>query len=382
MIKKIIKKWILFLCYLLVFFLLSGCWDYNDVEKRSIVVSIGVDRVGDYIEFSGEIAKLFTQTGEKKQETKAANVYTDLSYGKTFEEARVDFNSRRPYPTFLGATRVVVFGSNFAKEGIEPYLNRINKMYDYRKTILIAVSRERPAEIFDLDVEKDIAVGFLIEDNINFLANMGSTIYASVGNILSDVAIGNIGYVLPYIGIDQESIKYLGLAIMKDSKMIDTMNIKECRGLLFLLADNGTYTETLPGLENEKNKKSFRLNIIKRKITTEYIENQVVIQIKMDLKAQLQYQYFREPITEKEMSKMEHLIGEEVKCCIREVITKAQSEYQCDILEFAKYFRADHPKIYEEVDWSDKFTEAKVLIDVNVKIVNQNLSDPNAKKEI
>lgn len=184
-------------------------------------------------------------------------------------------------------------------------------MYDYRKTLLIVVSREPPAKLFDLKVEKDIAVGFLIENNINFLANNGSTIYSTVGEILSDVAMGHIGYVLPYIGIDQKSVKYLGLAIMKDSKMIGTIDVSESKGLLLLLAENVKLTELIPGFKNKENMNSFRMEVDKRRITTEYIDNTAVINIKVDIKAQLQYQYYLEPISDKDIKQMENILEKE-----------------------------------------------------------------------
>lgn len=360
--------------------LLTGCWDYRDVDKRSIVIFVGVDRVKKNIEFSSELARIIPDAGGKGQKAQLTNVYKDISYGKNFEEARIDFNSRRPNPTFLGATRVVVFGQNFAKESIEPYLNRINKMYDYRKTLLAVVSREPPSELFKTKVENDISVGFLIENNINFLAKKGSALYTTIGRMLSDIALGEVGYVLPYVGVDKDQIKYLGLAVMKDSKLVDVINVKDTDGLLYLLSENPRLMEDTPSPKNLENTFSFRTTIKNRKIKTRYIDKKPVIDIYLELNGELQYQYFMEPISDAEINEVENMISEKVKNDIINIIKKSQEDYKCDIFDFAKYFRADNPKIYEEIKWSQEYLDADVNVVVKSKIINKNLSDPNAEK--
>jgi len=197
-------------------------------------------------------------------------VYNLLSYGKTFEEARVHYDAENPYPVFLGATRVVVFGTDYAKEGIEPYLNRIDSLYDYRKTLLSVVSRERPKELFDLKVDKDISVGFLIEDIMNHLTTKGESLYPIVGEILSDIALGKVGYLLPYVGIEQDVLHYLGFAVMKDSKLIDIIDIYDTGGLLYIMADKPQLSEVLDSEKNKENKLSFSTQMKKRKIKTDY----------------------------------------------------------------------------------------------------------------
>ena len=132
---------ILYILLCIPIILTTGCWDSEDINKKCIVISIGVDYVDDLIEFSGGIVKLTKSSKEAGGKSETSGAYNILSYGKTFEEARVNYNASNPYPTFLGATRVVVLGENVAKLGIEPYLNRIDSLYDYRKTLLPVISR-------------------------------------------------------------------------------------------------------------------------------------------------------------------------------------------------------------------------------------------------
>ncbi|MCT4595966.1 MAG: Ger(x)C family spore germination protein [Anaeromicrobium sp.] len=374
MTKKLAKLLIVSMCMTL----LTSCWDSKDINKKSIALSIGVDYVNDNIEFTGEIAKL---TSSDEEKVKTSDVYKMLSYGKTFEECRKNYDSVNPFSVFLGATRIVVFGENYAKRGIEPYLNRIDHLYDYRKTILTVVTREKPRELFNVKVDKDICVGFLIEDIMEHVAGKGEGLYPVTGELLSDIKLGKIGYLLPYVGIEKGSIKYLGLAAMKNSKLVGIINIKDTDGIMYVLAEKPRIVQIIDRGDNGKNKISFRTIVNKREIKADYVHNKVKINIDLELKAQLRYQYYMKPISDEYTKKLENIISEKVKNNIESVIKRSQKEFECDIFGFARYFRAKKPEIYKKINWEDGFREADVEVNVKTKITNKTLTDPNAKEK-
>ncbi|TCO77450.1 Ger(x)C family spore germination protein [Marinisporobacter balticus] len=376
MIRKCSNLLIIFIASLM----LTSCWDYGDIDKKSMTISIGIEQIGDKVQFSGELAKL-TPSKEGTEKAQTAQIYHTVSYGKNFEDARIHNDVINPFPVFLGVTRVVVFGTNYAKKGIEPYLNRIGSIYDYRKNLLSVVSREKPKALLNIKVEKDISVGFLIENMINSLANSGKTLYPNIGELLSNIALGKVGYVIPYVGIEHDHIAYLGFAVMKDSKLVGMIDLVDTDGVLYLLAEKPRLVEAIPDPEKEENIYSFRTVIKKRKIKTNYIDKKVEINIDLDLYAALQYQYHVAPLSDKKIKKLEERISEKVKEDIGSIIKRAQKEFQCDIFQFARYFRAQHPNIYKKIKWEEAFKDAAVNVTVQTKIINKNLEDPNAKKK-
>ncbi|WP_053955468.1 Ger(x)C family spore germination protein [Inediibacterium massiliense] len=377
MLKKVYKWMIL----ILLGNILCGCWDYRDIDKKCVVVSIGVDRIKDMIEFSAELAQL-NSPKEKSEKAQVANVYNMISQGKTFEDARRNYDASNPFPIFLGASRVVVFGEVYAKEGIGAYLNRVDRTTDYRKTVLAVVSKERPSILLNRNIKKDIAVGFLVEDIIDNLSNRGKTIYSTVGDLLSDVELQQGGYIMPYIGMRKNNISYLGLAVMKDSKLIDVIDEKDTQGLLYLLVKNISSFEGIEEIKNKDNMYSFLISIRKRKIKIDYEENTPTIYVDLKLEGQLSYQYYRGHLHKKDIKNLEEKISKIEKQKIQEIIQKAQKEYKCDIFGFVEYFRAQHIQEYEKMQWRKIFPNAKVVVRVNTKIVNTNLVNQNAKKPL
>lgn len=361
--------------------LLTSCWDYKDINMRSITISIGVDSIDDNIEFSGEIAKIQSSGQKQQEQATATDVYNILSHGKNFEEGRIDYDSMIPFPTFLGATRVVVFGENFAKMGIEPYLRRIDSLYDYRKTLLPVVSQKRPKELFEIKIEKDLSVGFLIEDILTHLEENGEALYPNVGDLLSDISFGKIGYLIPYIGIKNDSIKYLGMAVMKNSEIVDIVKIENTSGILYILSENPSLIEAVPSIRDEKNILSFRTKVKKRDIETDYVNEKVIINVNLDLTAELRYQYYMATVSDEDIKKYQKMISQKIKNDIVSIMERSQKEFECDIFRFAKKFRGEHPKVYEKINWEDEFPQAKINVNVKTKIINTTASDYTVKKK-
>jgi spore germination protein KC len=373
-------KKLLYILLCLPIILTTGCWDSRDINEKCIVISLGVDRVDSLIEFSGEIVKL-TKTKESEEQAKSSGVYTLLSYGRTFEEARVNYNSNNPYPTFLGATRVTVFGENYAKEGIEPYVNRIDSLYDYRKTLLPVVSREPPKEIFEIETNKDIAIGFLIDDILTHLKETDASICPNIGDLLSVIAFGQEGFLIPYIGKELNDIKYIGLCVFKDSKLVDIIDIKDTKPILYLLGNNPKIIEVIPNPLNDENKYSFSVKIDKRTINTSYINNNIVIDVNLDLDAELRYQYYIKKLDDKMLKDLENQLTVKITDSIQEIIVRAQKKFECDIFTFGQIFKSQHLEEYNKINWEYTFLTAAINVNVKTEIINKNLKSADKKED-
>ncbi len=376
MIKKLSK-----LLILSTSLLLTSCWDYKDINERSISLSTGIDFVNDKVEFTGEIAKLTSPAGEDDEKAQTKNVYINVSYGKDFEEARIYYDAKLPYPVFLGATQVAIFGETFAKQGIEPYLNRINKLYDYRKTLLLVVSNVPPRELFNLKQQKEPSVGLLIEDLVNNLREKKMTVFSNFGQILSVLELDGVGYLLPYIGLEDNKISYSGLAVMKDSKLVGVIDYQDTDGLIYVLAERPVLTESLFAPGDEENKFSLRTAVSRRKIKTEYKDGKVVFTIDMLVEGELRYQYYLSKIDDSVKKELEKMVSKKLTDDITSIFERSQKVYKCDIFHFAKNFRAEHPKIYKELDWEEAYTTAELNINIETSLINLGLTDPNVEKK-
>lgn len=364
--------------FLIPIILTTGCWDSKDINKKCINISLGIDYVDDTIQFCGEIVKLTHTPSEEIGKSQSSIVYNIFGQGKTFEEARLNYNSNIPFPSFLGATRVVIFSQEFAERGIESYLNRIDSLFDYRKTLNIVVCREPTKEFFNIKTNKALAIGLFIENILRNLKDEGNSICLDVGDLLSNIAFGSEGYVIPYIGIESNDLKYLGLAVFKSSKLIDIIDVHDTKPLLYILADNTKLIELIPDPLDKKNKYSFRVHINKRKISTSFKDDTVNITVNLDLHAELRYQYYKHNISAEMIKQLETELSEKISDEIINFVKIAQKDFKCDIFNFGEEFKAQHYYQYQEMDWEQAFLSSNINANIKTTIVNKNLkSDDN-----
>lgn len=359
---------------------LTGCWDFEDANKKSFILSVGIDKVDDNTEFTGEAtAFVFSKGGKDTQSQQSQQSFFQYSgIGKDFESARINVDQEVTHNFYLGETRTVIFGSECAKDEIASYISRIDNLYDYRKTLIIAVSREPAKEILSNPSNRNIGTGFYVENNIKILTKNSQAIYTDFKDMLPYKRIEGTGFLLPYIGIDRGTIRYLGVAVMKNYKMADTIKINDMDGIILLLNKKPVLQENL-SLEDNKNRVFLKAYMKSRKIKTDYKNDAAIINIDFNLDASLQYMYFPQKIDDDTKMELQSEISQKIKNDILKVIDKSQNEFACDVFYFAKYFRAQHPKIFKTINWQDKYINAKINVNVKTKIINTNLKDTTAK---
>jgi len=372
MMKKIFRiYYILFLCLIL-----TGCWDSLDVNDKTVIYSVGIDRNEGNVEYHNEVSKSSNNNGGEQ-----SGIFIVSASGKNFELARINIEAKDPNPSFLGAIRVVAFSHRYAEDGIESYLNRIDGLPDYRKALIPIISREPSLEFLNVTVNNSISVGFLIEEILGDLSKRGKAVYSNVGDLLAIVSQKTVGYLMPYFGIDKDAIKLLGYAVMKDSKYVGLIDLENTKGTLYLLAKKPIISELIDTGEYENNPISFVVNLKKRNFDFEYKQDKLMINVELNVKADLIYQYSIKNVDEDQIKKLEILISNNIKKEVEKSIKDSQYKYKCDIYNFAKFFKAKNNSMYEKINWEDEFINADVSVVVNTKITSTNFMDTEAKKE-
>ncbi|HWQ70877.1 MAG TPA: Ger(x)C family spore germination protein [Desulfitobacteriaceae bacterium] len=376
MAKKLSKILLISLCFLL----LTGCWDYKDLEDRTLVTAIGVDYDNGFYTLLQEIIQVRKhQEGDQKQS--AAQNTIIKGQGEDLEEAEYQRDSSSPFPMFLGAVKVVILGQGLLQKGIEPYLNRINRLTDYRKTTLMVASRELPEEILQAKVKNEVSAGFMIEDTINQMREIGIGLYTTTGDIISSSASGEEGYLIPYIGLEGDTVQYLGLAVLKDYKLAGILDAKDSQAAVYLLAQKPKLKVSIPHPENENNLLSIVIRVKHRDFKADYIEGKVDLNINLVIDAELRYEYTFEPLEDEEIGNLEDSISRKMEEEILKVINDTQNKYQTDIFHFVRYFRAKNPGKYKEINWQDEYPLADIHVQVKTNLRDMNLFNPNAKKK-
>lgn len=376
MIKKIISLTIIF--FISLFF--TSCWDSKDIQFKNIVLCPGIDYENDIYKLYAEVASIRKEMTNEQGSSEIKNVAVLSGQGKSLNEARIELDRVADFPMFLGAARAFVFSQSSAKHGIEPVINMIGGIFDYRKTTDVVICDDKIEDLYHTVPENDISVGFSIEDTIDDLTNKGVAINVTVGDILGKISVEYADYLIPYIGLEESQLKFLGYGVMKDSKLVGLLPDKKAKGMVFILSPktNLVYDVSLPS--NEDNKISFIVELRKKDISIKYVNHKVVIDVDINITAELEFQYHRQAISDALKNQVQEIISKKVQKDITSIIEKSQKEYKCDFLNFYKHFRARYPDIYRKINWREKYCQAKINIDVSTNIKNAGLIDLKATK--
>ncbi len=366
---------------LLLVLVLSGCWDYEDINKRSITLSLGIDKKDGDIIFNGEIAQLVSSSNKIGSTASITDVYQFNSMGKDFEEARYNFDYKIPTMDFSGSVISVVISKEYAQEiGLESYINRFSFISGFRPSALVVISEQHTEELFKEKVLNDISTGHSIQDIVRYLERGGTSIYTTIQNVRQNISFKEIGFLLPYIKKEKDTIEYLGLAVIKDSKFIGVIKAGDSTGTIYLINNKASHDETIPNPQNKDNLLSIKTKIKKKKITTSVVDNKINIDVNLDLNSMILYEYTRQSISKETVKELETIIANKVKEEVISSIERSQQEFKSDIFGFARYFKADNPQIYKTINWIEEYPNVSFNVHVKSKITSFNLINTKVKE--
>ena len=101
----------------------SGCWDYREIDKLSIVTGIAIDR-GENSKYRLTFEIVDTQEGGIEKKTKSKLIESE---GETiFDAVRNASKVTSPRPYF-GHMRIVILSEQIAEEGVIDIIDFLNR---------------------------------------------------------------------------------------------------------------------------------------------------------------------------------------------------------------------------------------------------------------
>jgi spore germination protein KC len=223
-------------------------------------------------------------------------------------------------------------------------------------------------ELFQITPTNNISVSFDIRDLLAQLKKNGVTYNTDIGSALSAIAVHKIGYTLNYIGVVNKNIKFLGIAVMKDSRLVGIIPADKAVYVTNIVGKKASSNLEIPDPNNKDNVITVSTNLHKRKVDVSYEKGRVVININLKFTARVQYQDLFGKLEENDKEKVEDAISQIHKKQTLKIIRRAQTNFKCDFFKFYLTFRSKYPNIAKNIDWDQKFSEAQVNVNVKTDV--------------
>ena len=369
-----------------IILLLTGCWNYYELNNLAICTGIAIDKIDNKYEVT------YLISNAKKNETSSkdgeAGTTTYNGTGETIQEAINDLQIKMPFEPYSGHLVVAVISDEIAKEGLENILDYLARDTESRNFFYILLSKNTKAKnILEIISPLQTFPSQTIAKDIETSSDNSSLIYKITYNdfiyTLLEQGINPVLNSVTILGnkeegtdtkeltntIPQATIKIDTLGIFKEDKLIGWATLDESKGIN-LLSNNveNIYIKTkcedkymMNHIENIKIKTNIDLDnnkvLVKIKGKTSLIETNCKINLE-------------NPET---IKTIEQNIKEELNRIINESTYLVQKKYKTDVLGYGKIIHKKNPKKWKEIknNWNEIFKNLKIETEIDLTLEEQ-----------
>lgn len=369
-----VKKAVIIISALLLAAASAGCWDSKDINEKALITLVLTDKREGELKFYVEVPNLaMGQAGEGGGG--AVEQFSIVSgAGETYADARRQLNATMEKPIFLGSTRSLVVTDELAMHDFEEYMYRMQNIVDYRKTLHIVTTREKPEDLLSITPENNASIGYSIDDTINSLEGDGKVVAYTVSDIF-DFLYADYCFVLINMDLQDGRLYYNGYTIMHKGKYLGFIPLEESYGLVWLAGDNIKRLYVVPF---DGYTVTVEVTVTKKHITPIYSDSGVSFDISFIFDSKMLYANKNLMLDERAEAQIKNNLQEQLLEDITEAINQSKS-YRCDYMGFKERFRVVYPNIVGQLDWESEYVNATFNISVETKLETARMMDLEAQ---
>jgi spore germination protein KC len=377
--KKTLKQGRI-LCVLLVISLLSGCWNYREVEDMVIVSGVAVDKEKEQLLVTFEVVEI--KTGNE------GNIQTQLisSEGTTMLEAVRKAIKTVGKKLYFSHAKILVVSQEIAKDVIIPIIDWINRDAETRFTTNFLISREKTArEVFEQEVVTRNILAYELNDMLTSQRDFAYAYEMPEYRFLQELAVPGISATLPTISVRRENgqsfAEISGSAVFKQDRLVGFLTGEETRTLLFIKdrIEGGVLVNTMHSGDGATN---ISLEILdnKTKLKPYYDGENIIIQIRTKTDVTLVEIGGQGDYIEKDaLAALKAAFEAQFVEHINTLVAKAQREFGSDIFGFGRSVRMNLPEVWRQIEsrWQEMYQNVGVSVECEINIKNSSiLSEP------
>ena len=372
-----------------IIFLLTGCYNYREINELAIVSGVSIRKVDNEIELTTEVINPKKEQDASSGEEPEFIIYT--SRAKSVQEAIRKMMKESPRKMYGAHIEILVIDEGIAREYLMDILDSFARNPEIRSEFKVLVGKSDDILKITTPLEKISSENIRnsLENNNKYLGFANVVTYHE---LISNVLNPNIELVLPVLsmkgnvnlGEDKENISNTsvkatsiidGMAIFRNNKLIGylteeeslTYNILRDSVKNFFIRTSGHDNEYIvheiirlsSKMEFDKNKNEMKITLTGKSAISEVNE-------KIDLE------------NLEEVSKLEKELNQELKKMVERSILSIQKKYNSDIFGFGDVIYKSYPKYFQKIKDEFKQDGFQIMkVNVSVKIKGQEKGNLN-----
>lgn len=379
MFKKKMKYTKRFLFITTVCLILTACAETKILERISLVTLIGYDKEEEKLSTTAVVRQISPDFENKVE------IHSEIA--ETSKGARFKINLDAAKKVEAGQVRVVLFGDDLAKEGIEEEIHTLSINPEIATSVYLGIVEGKSKTLLESNFKNITDIGQhvynLIDHNIQQQQMISSTLHEIERDVHSPIR----DFAIPTLKKEGEYIDINGIALFKEGKLVGKLPTADVFYIMLLRKNirDGTLQLVLPGdlvnssknpPENTPEELPIAVDAInsKRKLkVTDHEKNEIDLNITLDCR--LLEIHSSLSLEDKETTeKIEKAMNKKMEAEIKRIIKYSQ-EVNSDIFGFGEHFSAHvrGSKLNTEEKWHNLYPKMKVNVKVDTEIIRNGV---------
>lgn len=361
-------------------FLLTGCYDYKELNSISILSATEINKIDD--EFIVSAQAVNPQAPDKTSNAQAPFIiYTGR--GKTIQEAYRSIANESSKFLYLNHIQILIINEKIAKESLDEIIDYYMRSSAIRTEFYVLIGRDD--NILDIITPiNDISSASIKESIENNLKYLGTTSDITFNELVSIMLDENSEIVLPSIKLINDSkegenventeetkvnTKYelSNLAIFKDDKLIGYLDEEQSKTYNIL---QNKINNTILTYECDKDK-YMSVEIIDSQSSMDISDKKANIEVKLSGNLN-EYNCSKSLENKKTIEKIEKEFEQKLTESITKNINEVRTEYNSDIFGFLDNIYKKDYKTYKTIknNWySSNYQSLELSVNVDLTII-------------
>jgi len=376
----------------------SGCWSSKEIDVLAFATSAGVDRNAETdspIVTVRIVKPEAIATGGQVGLSPERAFWTVSSEGRTVFEATRNLLQLSPKRIFGGHGRLLVIGEDAARQGVQAYLDFIDRDGETRRAVHMLIVRGETAQKFleaefelspaaDLGLETQLAGGragmgtiaVTLNEFLIALETPGLEPVASAAEIVVKIPGGIAGEVersevksSPQVG---------GTAVFRGDRLVGWLDPLDTRGLMWVTGRVVSTVVVVPCPTGDGEDVTLEILKAKAKMEVDVRGDSPTVSVFVDVGAALaELEAYINPLDwPGSVDQLQALLADAVEGEIRSCLHKCQVELGADVFGFGAAIYRSSPAVWRRIEgsWDDMFPLVPVRISVRAEIRRSGVS--------
>jgi spore germination protein KC len=356
--------------------LLSGCWDFEEVDRRSFATTIGVDAAPQgqvVVSVQIPLPQKMLPPGTKSESE--GKLFSTISLtGITVNDAFNNMQTKSYRDLVVQQNKSIIIGKDAARRGIEPLLEFLARNPKAPPQAFIFVTKNYTAKdiLTFAPVERTLP-GLMFGQSAQERVKYNRTFYIPLWQFEQKLVHETKDPYATLISVDQEEGVFIeeGLAVFNKDRLSGELNGDETQmvGVLTGIMKKGSLTVSFPHTYTRIRKVTLRNVSSKTRIKVLLKSNRPFFKLKVDLYGQMDELagWGHRETTPADIRNLERNVKRTITPKIGAVIHKLQG-FNSDILDFGEQLRVQHLQVWNRINWKKVYPSVDFKMDLQVHI--------------